>query len=357
MIHFKAVRWKNFLSTGSEYLEIQLDRTPSTLIVGQNGAGKSTLLDALSFGLFGKAHRDIKKDQLINSINKKQTMVEVEFQTGGQDFKIIRGIRPGKFEIWQNNRQINQASNARDHQKFLEQNILKLNHKSFHQIVVLGSSSFIPFMQLPAWSRRDVIEDLLDINVFSKMNQILKERNATIKNNLVDINHNLELVKTKMLAQEKYIKDLNNIKYHSVSPELVVELDYSENTLQNEFCKFVPMTVTSEFPHGHSLSMGRSILYYSEYICNHLESSLRTGDIVFKFSTKMNDNDDYDISITTDSMYKDSDITSVILDVFDFNLTKFTNEIKGYDVIKDITNPFNNKPWLVKDKSRDIFII
>jgi DNA repair exonuclease SbcCD ATPase subunit len=211
MIHFKAVRWKNFLSTGSEYLEIQLDRTPSTLIVGQNGAGKSTLLDALSFGLFGKAHRDIKKDQLINSINKKQTMVEVEFQTGGQDFKIIRGIRPGKFEIWQNNRQINQASNARDHQKFLEQNILKLNHKSFHQIVVLGSSSFIPFMQLPAWSRRDVIEDLLDINVFSKMNQILKERNATIKNNLVDINHNLELVKTKMLAQEKYIKDLNNI--------------------------------------------------------------------------------------------------------------------------------------------------
>ena len=211
MIQFKSVKWKNFLSTGNEFISIELDRTPSTLIVGQNGAGKSTLLDALSFGLFGKAHRDIKKDQLINSINKKQTIVGVYFNIGGQEFKIVRGIRPGKFEIWQNDRQINQASNARDHQKFLEQNILKLNHKSFHQIVVLGSSSFIPFMQLPAWSRRDVIEDLLDINVFSKMNQLLKERNATIRNNLIDIDHNLDLVKTKMTSQEKYIKDLSAI--------------------------------------------------------------------------------------------------------------------------------------------------
>ena len=123
-----------------------------------------------------EGHFAREKDQLINSINKKQTVVEVEFEIGGQKFKVLRAIKPGKFEIWQNGRQINQASNARDHQKFLEQNILKLNHKSFHQIVVLGSSSFIPFMQLPAWSRREVIEDLLDINVFSKMNQILKER-------------------------------------------------------------------------------------------------------------------------------------------------------------------------------------
>ena len=211
MIHFKTVRWKNFLSTGNDLIEVRLDKSPSTLIVGQNGAGKSTLLDALSYGLFNKPHRDIKKDQLINSINKKKTMVEVEFEIGGQEFKVVRCIKPGKFEIWQNGRQINQASNARDHQKFLEQNILKLNHKSFHQIVVLGSSSFIPFMQLPAWSRREVIEDLLDINIFSKMNQILKERNATIRNNLVDIDHNLDLIKTKMTAQEKYIKDLNAI--------------------------------------------------------------------------------------------------------------------------------------------------
>ena len=227
MIHFKTVRWKNFLSTGNDTIEVKLDKSPSTLIVGQNGAGKSTLLDALSYGLFNKPHRDIKKDQLINSINKKKTEVEVEFDIGGQEFKVVRCIKPGKFEIWQNGRQINQASNARDHQKFLEQNILKLNHKSFHQIVVLGSSSFIPFMQLPVWSRREVIEDLLDINIFSKMNQILKERNANIRNNLVEIDHNLDLIKTKMSAQEKYIKDLNAINKDQIDQKKESMEEYS----------------------------------------------------------------------------------------------------------------------------------
>ena len=179
MIHFKSCEWKNFLSTGNDPIRIQLDKSPTTLIVGQNGAGKSTLLDALSFALFNKPHRDINKGQLVNSINQKKSEVSVEFEIGGQEFKIVRGIKPAKFEIWQNGNMINQSSNARDYQKFLEQNILKLNHKSFHQVVVLGSSSFIPFMQLPAWSRRSVIEDLLDINIFSKMNTLLKERNTT----------------------------------------------------------------------------------------------------------------------------------------------------------------------------------
>ena len=211
MIHFKSCKWSNFLSTGTDPIEIQLDRTPTTLIVGQNGAGKSTLLDALSFALFGKPHRDIKKGQLINSINGKNSMVEVEFDIGQQEFKIVRGIKPNKFEIWQNGNMINQASNVRDYQKFLEQNILKLDHKSFHQVVVLGSSSFIPFMQLPAWTRRHVIEDLLDINIFTKMNILLKERNVKIREQLVDLDHNLELVKTKIEAQEKYIKDLQEL--------------------------------------------------------------------------------------------------------------------------------------------------
>ena len=211
MIHFKSVSWKNFLSTGNDTIKVQLDRTPSTLVVGSNGAGKSTMLDALSFGLFGKPHRDIKKDQMINSINKKGTVVEVEFNIGNSEFKIVRGIKPNKFEIWQNSNMINQSSNARDYQKFLEQNILKLNHKSFHQVVVLGSSSFIPFMQLPAWTRRSVIEDLLDINIFSKMNTLLKERNSKIKEELTEINHSLDLYKAKMDTQSKYIKDLQAI--------------------------------------------------------------------------------------------------------------------------------------------------
>ena len=211
MIHFKSCEWKNFLSTGNDPIKILLDRSPTTLIVGQNGAGKSTLLDALSFGLFGKAHRDINKAQLINSINEKGAVVTVEFSTGGSDFKIVRGIKPNKFEIWQNGNMINQASNVRDYQQFLEQNILKLNHKSFHQVVVLGSSSFIPFMQLPAWSRRAVIEDLLDINIFSKMNMLLKERNSKIREELTDINHQIDIVKTKIDSQSKYIKNLQSL--------------------------------------------------------------------------------------------------------------------------------------------------
>ena len=216
MIHFKSCKWQNFLSTGNDPIEILLDKSPTTLIVGQNGAGKSTLLDALSFALFNKPHRDINKNQLINSINGKKTLVEVEFQIGNQDFRVVRGIKPARFEIWQNNNMINQAANARDFQKFLEQNILKLNHKSFHQVVVLGSSSFIPFMQLPAWSRRSVIEDLLDINIFSKMNTLLKERNSKIKDELVDINHRIELVKTKITGQSKYIKDLQSLNQDQI---------------------------------------------------------------------------------------------------------------------------------------------
>ena len=184
MIKFKSISWQNFLSTGNETTVVQLDRSPTTLIVGQNGAGKSTMLDALSFSLFGKPHRDINKPQLVNTINNKNCVVEIEFDVGIHSFKIVRGIKPSKFEIYQNGNMINQSSMARDYQKFLEQNILKLNHKSFHQIVVLGSSSFIPFMQLPGGHRRDVIEDLLDINIFSKMNGILKERSARIKEDL-----------------------------------------------------------------------------------------------------------------------------------------------------------------------------
>lgn len=170
MITFKKLRYRNFLSTGDNFTEINLNQTSSTLIVGQNGAGKSTMLDALSFGLFGKAHRNINKNQMINSINNKGCVVEVEFNALGSEYKIVRGIKPIKFEIWKDETLVNQDSHNKEYQKVLEQNILKLNHKSFHQIVVLGSSSFIPFMQLPAQHRRDVIEDLLDINVFSKMN-------------------------------------------------------------------------------------------------------------------------------------------------------------------------------------------
>ena len=208
MIIFKSIKYKNFLSSGNYFTEIALNKSKSTLIVGQNGAGKSTMLDAISFALFGKPHRKISKNQLINSINQKQALVEVEFSIGKAQFRIVRGIRPNTFEIWKDGNMINQSSHAMEYQKILEQNILKLNHKSFHQVVVLGSSSFIPFMQLNAGHRRNVIEDLLDINIFSKMNILLRERNSILKENISKINNDTNIVKSKIEQQTKYIKDI-----------------------------------------------------------------------------------------------------------------------------------------------------
>lgn len=211
MITFKSLKWKNFLSTGNNWSEVDITSHKSTLVVGQNGAGKSTILDALSFALFGKAHRNISKPQLVNSINNKDCKVEVEFNVLGQDFKVVRGVKPNIFEIWKEGVMMNQSSHSKEYQKILEQNILKLNHKSFHQIVVLGSSSFIPFMQLSAQNRRDVIEDLLDINVFSKMNSILKEKTSELKDQIKDVTHEIEVNKTKTDAQKKYIHDVKAI--------------------------------------------------------------------------------------------------------------------------------------------------
>ena len=211
MIIFKTVRYKNFLSTGNAFTEIPLNSHKTTLIVGQNGAGKSTILDAISFSLFGKSHRNINKPQLINSINGKGCVVEVEFSVGKVDYKVVRGIKPAIFEIWKGDTMINQSSHAKEYQKILEQNILKLNHKSFHQVVVLGSSSFIPFMQLTSSHRRDVIEDLLDINVFSKMNILLKEKQSVIKDQLKDIGYKIDIIKNKISTQTKYIQDIKTL--------------------------------------------------------------------------------------------------------------------------------------------------
>lgn len=211
MITFKTVRYKNFLSTGNSFTTIDLHNTKTTLVVGHNGSGKSTMLDAISFALFGRSHRNISRAQLINSINNKDCVVEVEFIIGKSNYKIIRGIKPSIFEVWKNHVMINQSSHAKDYQKIIEQNILKLNHKSFHQVVVLGSSSFIPFMQLSAAHRRTVIEDLLDINVFSKMNIILKEKINTLKEQLKEVGYNVEILKTKIDTQQKYITDVTYV--------------------------------------------------------------------------------------------------------------------------------------------------
>ena len=211
MIHFEKLRYKNFLSTGNNFTEIDFEKAPTTLVVGQNGAGKSTMLDAISFGLFGKPHRKISKMQLVNSVNQKGTVVEVEFRIGKKQFKIVRTIKPNKFEVWIDGNMANQNSHVTDYQAMLEKNILKLNHKSFHQIVVLGSSSFIPFMQLSSQQRRGVIEDLLDINMFSIMNQLLKEKISILREKIIQNENDINLVDSKINAQKKYLRDIASV--------------------------------------------------------------------------------------------------------------------------------------------------
>jgi len=211
LIIFQTLKYKNFLSTGNNPITIQLDKSPSTLIVGTNGSGKSTILDALSFVLFGKAHRNVNKPGLINSVNKKLCEVTVEFETAGHHFKVVRGIHPQTFEVYQNGKMIDQQTNVRDYQKFLEQNILKLNWKSFHQIVVLGSSSFVPFMQLKSHDRRDVIEDLLDISVFSKMKVILRERSSKARVLTKESKIKVDAQKDKIGYQKKHLNQLEEI--------------------------------------------------------------------------------------------------------------------------------------------------
>ena len=253
MITFKTLKWKNFLSTGNNWSSIDLVKNKTTLVVGSNGAGKSTMLDALSFALFGKAHRNISKPQLVNSINNKNCVVEVTFNVHGSDFRIVRGIKPNIFEIWNGATMINQSSHAKEYQKILEQNILKLNHKSFHQIVVLGSSSFIPFMQLSSMNRRDVIEDLLDINVFSKMNNILKEKTSLLKDQIKDAIHQYDVTTTKLNAQKKYIKDIKAINEEQREEKLQLISDFRDEieTLQRSNTELSD-TIQSELPNSEA---------------------------------------------------------------------------------------------------------
>jgi DNA repair exonuclease SbcCD ATPase subunit len=236
MILFRNVRWKNLLSTGNFFTEIKLDGNTNTLIVGENGSGKSTMLDALCFGLFGKPFRNINKPQLLNSINQKDCIVEVEFSTSNKSYKIVRGIKPNKFEIYQNGDLINQDAAARDYQEFLEKFILKLNYKSFTQIVTLGSASFTPFMQLSAADRRAIIEDLLDIQIFSTMNTLVKERLSTNKESLFDKKHQIELTQQKYDMQKKHIDELkqnNENKVKEYDTEIQLHNDTVSSLLSN----------------------------------------------------------------------------------------------------------------------------
>ena len=216
MILFETIRWKNFLSTGNQYTEVNFTENKTNLIIGTNGAGKSTVLDALTFSLFGKPFRKINKPQLINSTNEKDCSVEVCFSVNNTDWKIVRGIKPNVFEIWRNDSLMDQFASALDQQKWLEQNVLKMNYKSFTQIVILGSSTFVPFMQLTTNNRREVIEDLLDIKIFSSMNTIIKEKIRQSREDIKVLNLKKESLTEKVTMQETFIGELEQLGKESI---------------------------------------------------------------------------------------------------------------------------------------------
>ena len=211
MIKFKTIRWKNFLSTGNHWTEVKLDEFDNSIIIGTNGAGKSTILDALTFALFSKPYRKINKPQLVNTTNEKDCVVEIEFDIRGRNYKIIRGLKPAKFEIYIDGSLQNQDASVVEQQKKLEQSILKLNFKSFTQIVILGSSAFVPFMQLPTAHRREVIEDLLDIKIFSSMNNLIREKIRDIKDEIRTVELKRESLKDKIKMQEEFIDQIEKL--------------------------------------------------------------------------------------------------------------------------------------------------
>ena len=216
MIIFHKLKWRNFLSTGNVWCEIQLNKTRSTIVVGKNGDGKSTMLDALTFVLFGEPFRQVKKNQLINSINGKNAEVEIEFSSGTNTYKIRRGIKPNIFEYYENGVLQNQSAAISDCQKKIEEQILKINYRTFCQVCILGSASYIPFMQLPTNQRRLVIEDILDIGIFSKMNDILKIRAVDTKLALVDVNKDIEIAKSNIQAQKTILENLSVSKKENI---------------------------------------------------------------------------------------------------------------------------------------------
>jgi DNA repair exonuclease SbcCD ATPase subunit len=249
MLTFESISYQNFLSTGDTPTVIPLNTDSATLVVGANGAGKSTMLDAISYALFGKPHRNINRPQLVNSINNKKLLVEVKFSLGSNNYRVVRGMKPNIFEIYHNDTLLNQESHSRDYQKVLETNILKLNHKSFHQVVVLGSSNFVPFMQLPSYQRRNVIEDLLDIGIFTKMNTLIKDRYSKMKSDIIDTDQQLSIIKEQIVLQSRHIANLKNIDIQQSTKALkqiesmqseVDLLQNRNNDLQSKHDKIAP---------------------------------------------------------------------------------------------------------------------
>lgn len=307
MILFKSVKYSNFLAVGNTPIEVNLNDGNTTLIVGSNGAGKSTIIEAIVFALFNKSFRKVNKNQLINSINEKDCVVELEFSIGKREYKIIRGLKPNIFEIWVDGKVLDQLSASSDQQKYLEQNILKLNYKSFTQIVILGSSTFIPFMQLPAAHRREIIEDLLDIRIFSTMNVILKDRIKTNNDDIKSFENQIEFLKEKVKMQKDHIDYITSQSQKNIDDK-VYQISQYETEIQD--CNSELDNYQNELN-----TIFEELSKLSEPNIKELEK------YKIKFSTKLSDNKNFK------KFYEDNDVCPTCKQ-------DLTNEVKDTHIHK-----------------------
>lgn len=348
MILFKKIRWKNLLSTGNVFTEIDFTKSQNTLIIGQNGAGKSTILDALCFVLFGKPFRKINKPQLLNSINARDAVVEIEFSIGKKFYKVIRGLKPNVFEIYVNDVLLNQDAAAKDYQEVLEKNILKLNYKSFTQVVILGSASFIPFMQLTAADRRTIIEDLLDIQIFSSMNGVVKDKLSGIKDEITKVKYDITLVEEKIKLQKQNIeehKKLNDEEITKKETEIKNSKDQIAKINKNIHLinKHVDVLVSKIGDKKEKLEKKSKTLFQ---IKGKIETNINRNEKEIEFYEKNHDcptckqaiTDEWKQSQVTEKSEKIGSQKKGLKEVED-ELTKVTNEMK---VITDLIKHIND---------------
>ena len=357
MIVFRKIRWKNFLSTGNLFTEIDLSAESSTLVIGSNGSGKSTFLDAICFALFGKPFRNINKPQLLNSINLRDCAVEVEFDVGGKSYKVIRGMKPNIFEIYCDNALLSQTAANRDYQEHLEKFILKLNFKSFTQIVILGSASFTPFMQLSANDRRMIIEDLLDIQIFSRMNSVLKERYAKLKDDISTTKHKLELATEKHQIQSQHLTSLVKGKKDRIESkrELLEEEQRNVDTIESK-SHTVEQEITELEKKTEALSSIRSKLTKYDNIEKNLTKTLTkvNSDIELYKTTeecptcKQGISHDHKATLITEREQKIRDVQKAIEELN----AKYNEEVDRLNEINELLVVLNGKRTELSDLAK-----
>jgi DNA repair exonuclease SbcCD ATPase subunit len=350
-ITFKKVRYKNLLSTGNIFTEILLDKSRTTLISGTNGSGKSTILDAIIFALYGKAHRKINKPQLLNSINTKELVVEVEFSVSGNEYLIRRGIKPAIFEILRNGELVNQDAATRDYQAYLEQNILGLNYKSFNQVVVLGSATYVPFMELPAHQRREIIEDLLDIQVFSTMNLLLKDRSNLNRETITENNYQIDLVKSKIESATEHNESIRKIRESEVSKIREKMQDHIDRIEEEKTAiEAVEANIQNLIETIGDKASVKKKLDSAKSIRVELESTLRSYSKELNF---YHDNDscptckqgiahDFKETIITEKGKKSSEITSSIQELSE-KINSLETRVEEISSVEDEIQKFNLK--------------